>query len=90
MVKAGPPAVGGGGSGGGGSRNKCPLCRVEFSEADVVGGAELEKAGGNAKEPGLEGEGGAAGLASAAVVGEEEGGKGGKVPPPKVAALLQR
>lgn len=99
MVKAGPPVQGGGGNSG--CKNKCPLCRIEFSEADVVGGAELEKAGGNAKQLEQErgGEGGAAGgLASAAVSAaaagaagvEEEGGKGVKVPPPKVAALLQR
>eukprot|EP00903_Cladosiphon_okamuranus_P011919 g11195.t1 len=96
MVKAGPPVEGGGGSG---CKNKCPLCRIEFSEADVVGGAELEKAGGNAKQ--LEqvggGEGGAAGgpaseavsAAGATGVEGEGGGKGVKVPPPKVAALLQ-
>lgn len=91
MVKAGPPVVGGGGCGG---KNKCPLCRIEFSEVDVVGGAELERAGGNVTElaPGGGGEEGAAGLASAAAEagGEDGGGKGEKVPPPKVAALLQR
>lgn len=85
--------VGGGSSSG---RNKCPLCRVEFSQADVVGGAELEQAGGNAnakqQQQGGVGEGGGAGLAAvgAAAVAAGEEGKGVRVPPPKVAALLQR
>lgn len=100
MVKVGPPSMGGGGGGGSGSStNKCPLCRVGFTQADVVGGAELEQAGGNAianaKEQERAGKDGGVGLASAsaaaaaAVVAGVEG-KGARVPPPKVAALLQR
>ncbi|CAM9404773.1 unnamed protein product [Pylaiella littoralis] len=99
MVKVGPPSIGGGGGGGSGSStNKCPLCRVGFTQADVVGGAELEQAGGNAianaKEQEGAGKDGGVGLASAsaaaaaAVVAGVEG-KGARVPPPKVAALLQ-
>lgn len=88
MVKAGPPVMGG----GGGGKNKCPLCRIEFSQADVVGGAELEKAGGNdaKEEVGAAGLAASASAASSAASTGEEGGKGQMVPPPKVAALLQR
>ncbi|CAN0458572.1 unnamed protein product, partial [Ectocarpus sp. 12 AP-2014] len=85
MVKAGPPVAGG-------SKNKCPLCRLEFSQEDVVSGAELEKAGGASQAAG--GEEGAAGAVAAAAAAAPGAttveGKGvGRVPPPKVVALLQ-
>lgn len=86
MVKAGLPVAGG-------SKNKCPLCRIEFSQEDVVSGAELEKAGGASQAAGGEEEAaGAVAAAEAAVPGATavEGKGGGRVPPPKVAALLQR
>ncbi|CAM9468043.1 unnamed protein product, partial [Ectocarpus sp. 8 AP-2014] len=85
MVKAGPPVAGG-------NKNKCPLCRLEFSQEDVVSGAELEKAGGASQAAGgEEGAAGAVAAAAAAVAGTTavEGKGGERVPPPKVAALLQ-
>ena len=72
---------GSGGGGGGGGDSKCPLCRTNFSSSDVIGGAELETAGGSKRNKEEEEE-------------EEEKGVGVEMgvgtPPPKVAALLQR
>lgn len=87
MAKAGPPSASGGSAGfGGKSKSKCPLCRVEFSPADVVGGAELEKAGGNEQEAEQHPQQQQRRRQEEAV---SDGGAA-KVPPPKVAALLQR
>lgn len=83
MCAAAGGASGGGGSGGGGRvDSKCPLCRTNFTSADVVGGAELAPAEASKEEREEEEKGkGKAG-------GEE--GMGTRTPPPKVAALLQR
>ncbi|CAN0019727.1 unnamed protein product [Laminaria digitata] len=74
----------GAGGGGGGGDSKCPLCRTNFRLSDVIGGAELETAGGSKQEKKEEEEKGEVGG------GKEMGmGMGMGTPPPKVAALLQ-
>lgn len=77
-------AAGGGSSGG---HSKCPLCRANFTSADVVGSAELEIAGGKAKMgEEVDGEKGCR-VPDGAMVQVPETMK---VPPPKVLALLRR
>lgn len=77
-------AVGAGAGPGHEAKSKCPLCRTSFSSADVVSGAELESAGAsNIKTQ--EGEN-----VKQEAVREPVEAEAGDVPPPKVAALLQR